>query len=71
MSLNLLVVGGFIGSFFWRMNRGATLPTSWGLVALSAAALAVLVLSGFLGGMLAYRYGVRVAGEATQVEGFR
>ncbi|TMM13354.1 MAG: DUF2231 domain-containing protein [Actinobacteria bacterium] len=53
------------------MTQTRSGPTSWGLVALSAAALAVLVLSGFLGGMLAYRYGVRVAGEATQVEGFR
>jgi hypothetical protein len=28
-------------------------------------------VSGFLGGKLAYRYGVRVATEADQSEGFR
>ena len=30
----------------------------------------MLGVSGFLGGKLAYRYGVRVADEATQAEGF-
>jgi hypothetical protein len=28
-------------------------------------------VSGWLGGMLSYRYGVRVADEETQAEGFR
>lgn len=37
---------------------------------LSIAALAVLGASGWLGGKLAYRYGVRVADEKTQQEGF-
>ncbi|MGW3205659.1 hypothetical protein [Streptomyces sp. NPDC001135] len=32
--------------------------------------MAALGFSGFLGGKLAYRYGVRVADEATQAEGF-
>jgi uncharacterized membrane protein len=41
-----------------------------GLIALSAAALAVLAVSGWLGGKLAYRYGVRVADEATQAEAY-
>jgi uncharacterized membrane protein len=31
----------------------------------------VLGVSGYLGGKLAYRYGVRVADEATQAAGFR
>ena len=38
-----------------------------GPLALSAVALAALSVSGFLGGELAYRYGVRVADETTQV----
>jgi uncharacterized membrane protein len=33
--------------------------------------LAVIGVSGWLGGKLAYRYGVRVADEDTQAEGFR
>jgi uncharacterized membrane protein len=38
---------------------------------LAAVSLAVLAVSGYLGGKLAYRYGVRVADSATQAEGFR
>ena len=41
-----------------------------GLIAVSAVALAVLAVSGWLGGKLAYRYGVRVADEATQAQGY-
>jgi uncharacterized membrane protein len=33
-------------------------------------ALAALAVSGWLGGKLAYRYGVRVADEATQARGY-
>src|SRR5919206_174083 len=33
-------------------------------------ALAALTVSGYLGGELAYRYGVRVADEATQAKGY-
>jgi hypothetical protein len=36
-----------------------------------SAARAGLAVSGWLGGRLAYRYGVRVADEATQVEGYQ
>jgi uncharacterized membrane protein len=36
----------------------------------SAVALAALAVSGYLGGQLAYRYGVRVVDEATQAEGY-
>jgi uncharacterized membrane protein len=42
-----------------------------GPLVLSAAALAVLAASGYLGGKLAYHYGVRVAAESTQAEGYR
>ena len=44
----------------------ATVPA----VVLSVVALVLLALSGWLGGKLAYRYGVRVADETTQEEGF-
>ena len=47
------------------------METSVGQIVLSAAALAFLGVSGFLGGMLAYRYGVRVAAETDQAEGYR
>jgi hypothetical protein len=32
--------------------------------------LAALAVSGFLGGKLTYRYGVRVADEVTQADGY-
>ncbi|MGW6646816.1 DUF2231 domain-containing protein [Streptomyces iakyrus] len=38
--------------------------------ATSAMSVAVLGLSGYLGGKLAYRYGIRVADENTQAEGY-
>ena len=41
-----------------------------GMLALSVVSVAVLGVSGFLGGKLAYRYGVRVADETTQADGY-
>lgn len=46
-------------------------PVPTGPLVLSGVALLVLGATGFLGGMLAYRYGVRVADEATQADGFQ
>jgi uncharacterized membrane protein len=71
MSLNLTVVGLYVGNFFWRHGSYYEARTVMpGQLALSAAAIALLLVSGWLGGMLAYRFGVRVATEATQREGF-
>ena len=41
------------------------------MLVLSVLSVAVLAVSGYLGGTLAYHYGVRVADEATQSEGYR
>jgi uncharacterized membrane protein len=72
MSLNLLITGAYVGNFFWRHSSyTAGQPVSGGPLALAAASLALLGVSGFLGGKLAYRYGVRVADEQTQAEGYR
>jgi len=71
MALNLTVVVVFAGSLLPRRDRLEQpdgVPAS--LIALSAVALGVLAVSGWLGGKLAYRYGVRVADEATQAQGF-
>jgi len=74
MTLNLTVVGIFIGDFFWRhasaSGASAAAKVQTGQLVLSAVAIGLLLISGFLGGKLAYRYGVRVADEATQAEGF-
>ena len=52
---------------------GAVLAACFGvldLFALSVLSLAVLAASGYLGGKLTYRYGVRVADEVTQADGY-
>jgi uncharacterized membrane protein len=71
MTLNLLVTAAYAVNFLWRQaGREPSGDVDAGQLALNAAALALLGVSGWLGGMLAYRYGVRVADEATQSEGF-
>lgn len=67
--LNDVVLVAFVVSFIWRRNVDDD-QTPVGLIVLSVAALLVLGVSGWLGGKLAYRYGVRVADETTQAEGF-
>jgi len=69
MSLNLAVTTSYTISYLLR--HGATPRVSWGLIALSLVNLAALTMSGYLGGKLAYRYGVRVADETTQLEGYQ
>jgi uncharacterized membrane protein len=71
MSLNLLVTVAYAVGFWWRHGADShSGAVGGGQIALSAVSLAVLAVSGFLGGKLAYHYGVRVADEATQAEGF-
>jgi uncharacterized membrane protein len=71
MSLNLVVTAAYAGNFFWRhAGYGHPGPVGVGPLVLSAASLAVLGVSGYLGGMLAYRFGVRVAAETTQADGY-
>lgn len=71
MGLNLCVTGAYVGNFFWRhATYTAGRPVAAGPLTLAAISLAVLAVSGYLGGKLAYRYGVRVADETTQAEGF-
>jgi uncharacterized membrane protein len=69
MTLNLTVVVLFVVGFAVRAAQGAEKASTVGLI-LSLVALALLSVSGMLGGKLAYRYGVRVATEETQSEGF-
>jgi uncharacterized membrane protein len=69
MTLNLIVVALFIVNYIIRAAQDTRDATVLGLV-LTLIALAVLGASGWLGGKLAYTYGVRVADESTQSEGF-
>jgi uncharacterized membrane protein len=74
MSLNLIVVAIFVVAFFWRHASLSASPApvkvQAGQLALSIVGIGLLLISGWLGGMLAYRFGVRVADETTQSEGF-
>jgi uncharacterized membrane protein len=72
MSLNLTVTVAYALNFWWRQAAGSgSTEVSGGQLMLSVLSLLALGVSGFLGGMLAYRYGVRVADEGTQAEGYR
>ncbi|MGW0732180.1 DUF2231 domain-containing protein [Streptomyces sp. NPDC002851] len=72
MTLNLAITAAYAGGFAWRQADGypAGQAVPGPQLALSACLLIVLAVSGYLGGKLAYRYGVRVADEGTQAEGF-
>jgi uncharacterized membrane protein len=69
MTLNLIVVALFVVDFAVRRAEGYEEVSTLGLV-LSLVALALLGVSGWLGGKLAYRYGVRVADEDSQRQGY-
>ena len=70
MALNLAVTALFVVNWFVRAGEDYDEVSVVGFV-LSLIALAALGVSGWLGGKLAYHYGVRVAAESTQREGFR
>jgi uncharacterized membrane protein len=70
MGINLTVVVLFVIGFLVRASQGSTEASTVGFV-ITLVALALLSVSGVLGGKLAYHYGVRVADEVTQSEGFR
>jgi uncharacterized membrane protein len=71
MTLNLAVTAGYVAGFVWRHGGyHRPIPVTAGQITLSAVCLAALAASGYLGGKLAFRYGVRVADEATQAEGY-
>ncbi|SFW85297.1 DUF2231 domain-containing protein [Amycolatopsis australiensis] len=71
MSLNLAVTAAYVIGFFWRRaSSDGPGAVGTGPLVLSVAALLALAASGYLGGKLAYHYGVRVAAESTQAEGY-
>lgn len=69
MAINLTVVALFVVSFAIRLSAGYD-PGNLAAMVVSLVALLLLGVSGFLGGELAYRYGVRVADEDTQRPGY-
>jgi uncharacterized membrane protein len=72
MALNLTTLALFAINLMWRHDTYyEDTEVRTGQLVLTIAALALLSVSGWIGGMLAYRYGVRVAHETDQAEGFR
>jgi uncharacterized membrane protein len=69
MVLNLTLTGAYAGQFFWRPDNPTT-AVGAGPITVSIISLVALSLSGYLGGELAFRFGVRVASEDAQREGF-
>ena len=70
--LNLAVTVAYAVNFAWRHGSYTEgHAVRGGPLLLSVVSLLVLGASGWLGGKLAYHYGVRVADETTQAEGFR
>ncbi len=68
MGLNITVCGAYAVQLFFRSTTDE-IPV--GTFVVSILSLLVLSISGWLGGKLSYRYGVRVASEVKQAEGFR
>jgi len=67
--LNVAVTVAYVGNALWRRGPDGD-QVAAGPIVLSAVSLAALMVSGYLGGKLAFRYGVRVAEEHDQAEGF-
>ena len=70
MGLNLAITTAYVVNFLWRQGNSNEESVALGPLLLSAVSMATLAVSGYLGGKLAYHYGVRVAEESTQAEGF-
>ncbi|MFL6139768.1 MAG: DUF2231 domain-containing protein [Frankiaceae bacterium] len=69
LTANLTATAIFGASLAVRWGGGGG-PVGYGVLTLDAIGVAALTVGGFLGGELAYRYGVRVADEATQAHGY-
>jgi uncharacterized membrane protein len=70
-SLNLTVTVAFVINFLWRHGSYTDgKAVAAGPLVLSIISIALLGAAGYLGGMLAYHYGVRVAAESVQAEGY-
>lgn len=71
MATSDVALVAFVISFLVRRGDDSLQAATKPVMALSVIALGALAVSAWLGIRLAYRYGIRVAPEAVQLEGFR
>ncbi|HEU5416301.1 MAG TPA: DUF2231 domain-containing protein [Streptosporangiaceae bacterium] len=72
MTLMLTAMAAYVANLAWRHgSHDAGGPVPAGPLAVSVATLAVVTVAGYLGGKLSFRYGVRVAAESAQADGYR
>lgn len=69
-ALNAILLALYATSFALRWAQFTAPKVPGALIALNVASLVLLVVTGWLGGTMVYRYGLRVVDEATQAEGF-
>ncbi len=67
MSLNVTITAAYLVNFLLRLGQG---PVPTGLIVMSALSIAALGVSGYLGGKLAFQYGIRVVDQEAQAAGF-
>jgi uncharacterized membrane protein len=66
MIINMVLIVTYAANLIWRAHAPARASAvGAGMLALSAACVALLTVSGFLGGRLTYRFGVHVADDIT------
>src|SRR5258707_8739720 len=70
MFINVALIVAYGANFAWRYRSSGRGPVDARVIALSAACVLALCVSGYLGGKLTYRYGVRVATETAQADGY-
>ena len=73
LHLSLVLLATVLFAIDWLGRRADPSPvggTPAGYLVLSVVGLLVLLAGGYLGGELAYRFGVRVSDEATQAAGY-
>ncbi|MDP8932467.1 MAG: DUF2231 domain-containing protein [Actinomycetota bacterium] len=70
MMLNVTVVALYTVGVALRHGRLDDAPLAIAPLAVSIVAVGLLAVSGWLGGELTYRYGIRVADESTQADAY-
>ncbi len=71
MFINVTLIVAYGVDFALRYRtHGHGSPVNDKMIALSVGCIAALAVSGYLGGKLTYRYGVRVATEVSQADGY-